>query len=137
MTKPLEQVEDLRKRLHTMDKDRDGLLSVDEFRIAIFVYLDVRNLTENELDQLIDLMWVDDDTENPGMRGVDINDFIELLKNAGSLDLQQDTGNLSEVARMRTSQKCLFQIRNAVSFDLFSYLTLFETMPDFLEPSFL
>lgn len=45
MTKPIE-VEDLRKKLNARDKDRDGILSADEFRLFVFIELKVKNLTE-------------------------------------------------------------------------------------------
>jgi len=136
MTQPLKDVENTKRILRQLDKDKDGQLTLDEFREAIFKSLAVKNVTEEQVEALVE--FIDDD----GNELIEIDEFLAIVQNAGMIDFSEAAAggtNTEQADRFKKVQRCLAEIRGAMTFDLFEYFTFFgeKELPAFFEPSFL
>lgn len=79
----------------------------------------------------------EDDTEL-----IEIEEFLAVVQNAGLIDFSEEAAggvNTEQADRFKKVQRCLAEIRTAMTFDLFEYFAFFgeKQLPSFFEPSFL
>ena len=92
-------------------------------------------INEPDLDELISFL----DQDGDGF--IVIDEFFVLLQNSGSLNFAPDPDhkNSEQGEKNKKVQRCLLEVRRAMSFDLFEYFAFFgeNALPKFFEPSFL
>lgn len=137
MTRPLKDVENTKGILRQLDRDRDGRLSVSEFKDALFKEMGVKNLAEEHVDALLQLLLDPDGDEL-----IEIREFLAVVQNAGRIDFSDEAAgglNTEQADQFKRAQRCLAEIRTAMTTDLFEYFTFFgeKRLPTFFEPSFL
>lgn len=135
LTNPHADFEDWKKRFRLLDKDKDGQLTVEEFKTMITENLKVKAINGSDIDTLV--AWIDQD----GDKKIPIGEFFELLANNAQINYEpnQDMAGSEQSENNLVVKKCLFAIRNAMSIDLFEYFSVqcANALPDFFEPSFL
>jgi len=135
LTKNLTDVENYKKIFRLEDTDKDGQLTRPQFKNTILTKIDARSMSEPDLDELISFL----DQDGDGF--IVIDEFFVLLQNSGSLNFAPDPDhkNSEQGEKNKKVQRCLLEIRQAMSFDLFEYFAFFgeNALPKFFEPSFL
>ena len=122
--------------LRQLDSDRDGQLTLEEFKDAIFKKIGVQNVSEDQVEALIE--FIDKD----GDELIHIEEFLAVVQNAGVIDFSEEAAggiNTEQADHFKKVQRCLAEIRTAMTFDLFEYFAFFgeKQLPNFFEPSFL
>jgi len=106
-----------------------------EFKNTISTKLGASSIDDDDLDALISFL----DEDGDGL--INIDEFFVSLQNSGSLDFApgNNLANSEQNEKNKKVQRCLLEIRNTMSFDLFEYFAFFgeHALPGFFEPSFL
>jgi hypothetical protein len=93
-------------------------------------------VSEDQVDALIE--FIDQD----GNELIEIEEFLAVVQNVGLIDFSEEAAggiNTEQADRFKKVQRCLAEIRTAMTLDLFEYFVFFgeKQLPSFFEPSFL
>lgn len=135
LTKQLTDIENHKKTFRLQDKDKDSKLTHAEFKNTISTKLGASSIDDDDLNALISFL----DQDGDGL--IEIDEFFVTLQHSGSLDFApgNNLANSEQNEKNKKIQRCLLEIRNTMSFDLFEYFAFFgeHALPGFFAPSFL
>ena len=135
LTKNLSDIENYKKIFRLEDKDKDGELTNAEFSQTILTKIGAKSIDSADLSELV--AFLDQD----GNGKINIDEFFAMLENSGTVNFapDPDLNNSEQNERNKKVQRCLLEIRLAMSFDLFEYFAFYteNALPSFFEPSFL